>query len=59
MKISKLIKELKRMKRMYGDLEVTVSETLWMYNPVTGLVYVENAYEDSDEAVIEIQNTGN
>lgn len=54
MKISQLIQKLNKALEKYGDIDVTVSETLWLYNTVKTVRYIKNPYEDSDEPVIEI-----
>lgn len=54
MKISQLIQILNKALVKYGDVDVTVSETLWMYNTVKSVRYIKNPYTDSDEPVIEI-----
>ena len=54
MKISALISKLNKALKKYGDIEVTVSETLWLYNSVKSVRYIKNPYSDSDEPAIEI-----
>jgi hypothetical protein len=54
MRISELISKLDKALQRYGDINVTVSETLWLYNTVKSVRYIKNPYEDSDESVIEI-----
>lgn len=54
MKISLLIQKLSKALEKYGDIDVTVSETLWMYNTVEGVKYIKHPYEDGSGPVIEI-----
>lgn len=54
MKISQLIQKLDKALKRYGDIDVTVSETLWLYNPIKSVRYIKSAYEGSNEPVIEI-----
>lgn len=54
MKTSQLIQILNNALIKYGDVDVTVSETLWVYNTVKSVRYIKNPYVDSDEPVIEI-----
>ena len=54
MKISTLIEKLQKALRKYGDIDVTVSETLWMYNSIESVRYIKSPYEDSPEPVIEL-----
>lgn len=54
MKISELIQKLNKALRKYGDLDVTVSETLWLYNIVKSVKYIKHPYQDDSGPVIEI-----
>ena len=54
MKISTLIQKLNTALRRYGDIDVTVSETLWLYNTIKGVKYIKSPYSDSDDSVVEL-----
>jgi hypothetical protein len=54
MRISQLIQKLDEALKRYGDIDVTVSETLWLYNTVKSVRYIKNPYSDSNESCIEI-----
>lgn len=56
MKISTLIQKLEKAKVLYGDLDTTVSETLWVYNTIQSVRYIKHPYNDSDESCIEISD---
>lgn len=54
MKINTLISKLEKAQKRYGNIDVTVSETLWIYNSIKSVRYIKNPYQDSDEPVIEL-----
>lgn len=57
MKISTLIQKLEKAKTLYGDLDATVSETLWMYNTIQSVLYIKHPYTDSNDGCIEISDS--
>jgi len=54
MKTSTLINKLIAALDTYGDLDVTVSETLWMYNSIKQVLHIKHPYQDPNETVIEL-----
>lgn len=52
MKTTELIIKLQNLLEEHGDLEVTMTEVIWVYTTVNDAVFVEDPYYDHLEPVI-------